>query len=170
MREEIEAGRFREDLFYRLNVIPLELSPLRERKDDIPLLIEHFLEKYAESVEKTLEGVEADAKRILVNYSYPGNVRELENIIERSVALEDGEMISAEVLPYHMHEEPFDQVTRDIEIPGEGLDLEAMVERLEKRLIEKALERTGGVKKEAADQLDISFRSLRYRLDKYDID
>jgi len=170
LREAVEEGAFREDLFYRLNVIPIELPPLRDRPEDIPLLVEHFVEKYADSMETDIEGVDAEAKRILMNYSYPGNVRELENVIERSVALETGEMISAEVLPYHMQEESFDQVTRDIEIPDDGLDLEAMVEQLEKRLIEKALERTDGVKKAAAEKLGISFRSLRYRLDKYDLD
>jgi len=170
LREAVEEGTFREDLFYRLNVIPIELPPLRERREDIPLLIEHFIEKYSESMETDIEGVDAEAKRMLMNYTYPGNVRELENIIERSVALETGDLIAAEVLPYHMQEESFDQVTRDIEIPEEGLDLEAMVEQLERRIIEKALDEADGVKKEAAEKLGISFRSLRYRLDKYDMD
>ena len=170
LRHEVEEGNFREDLFYRLNVIPIELPPLRERREDIPLLTEHFVDKYTESTGNAIDGVEADAKRLLLNHDYPGNVRELENIIERAVTLETGDLISAEVLPYHIQEETFDQVTRDIEIPADGLDLEQMVEQLERRVIEKALERTGGVKKEAAEQLGLSFRSLRYRIKKYDIE
>ncbi len=170
LREAVEKGDFREDLFYRLNVIPIELPSLRERREDIPLLIEHFVDKYAEAGGDSIEGLEADAKRILMNHSYPGNVRELENIIQRAVTLESGDLISAEILPYHMQEDSFDQVTRDIEIPEEGLDLEKMVEQLERRLIEKALERADGVKKAAAEQLNISFRSLRYRLKKYDME
>ena len=170
LREEIQEGNFREDLFYRLNVIPIELPPLRERRKDIPLLIDHFVDKYAESGGNEIEGVEADAKRILMNHSYPGNVRELENIVQRSVTLETGDMISTDVLPYHLQEDSFEQVTRDIEIPDEGLELENMVEQLERQLIDKALERADGVKKEAADQLGISFRSLRYRMKKYDME
>jgi two-component system response regulator PilR (NtrC family) len=170
LREEVQAGNFREDLFYRLNVIPIELPPLRDRREDIPLLIDHFVDKYAESGGNEIDGLEADAKRILMNHSYPGNVRELENIVQRSVTLETGDMISTDVLPYHLQEDSFEQVTRDIEIPDEGLDLEKMVEQLERQLIEKALERTDGVKKEAADQLGISFRSLRYRMKKYDME
>jgi two-component system response regulator PilR (NtrC family) len=170
LREEVQGGNFREDLFYRLNVIPIELPPLRERREDIPLLIDHFVDKYAESGGNEIEGLEADAKRILMNHSYPGNVRELENIVQRSVTLETGDMISTDVLPYHLQEDSFEQVTRDIEIPDEGLELEEMVEQLERQLIEKALERSDGVKKEAADQLGISFRSLRYRMKKYDME
>jgi two-component system response regulator PilR (NtrC family) len=170
LREEVEEGNFREDLFYRLNVIPIHLPPLRERPGDVSLLIEHFIDEYTESVGRSIDGVEAEAKRLLLSYSYPGNVRELENIIERAVTLETGEMISTDVLPRHIQEDEFDRVTREIEIPDEGLDLEKMVEQLERRLIKKALERTDGVKKEAADQLGVSFRSLRYRIKKYEID
>lgn len=170
LREAVEAGTFREDLFYRLNVIPIELPPLRQRREDLPLLLEHFVEQYADEVGHPVEGVTADAKRILLNYSYPGNVRELENVVQRAVTLETGDMITTDVLPYNMQEESFDRVTRDLEIPEDGLDLEAMVEQLERQLIDKALEEADGVKKEAAELLNISFRSLRYRLDKYDID
>ncbi|MFB6262577.1 MAG: sigma-54 interaction domain-containing protein, partial [Bradymonadaceae bacterium] len=169
LREEVEEGRFREDLFFRLNVIPIELPPLRERPEDIPLLIEHFIDKYSDE-DRSVEGVEGGAKSLLLNYSYPGNVRELENIVERAVALETGELISTDVLPHHMKEESFERATREIDVPEEGLDLEEMVEQLERRLIRKALDRADGVKKDAADLLGISFRSLRYRLDKYSIE
>lgn len=170
LREEVQQGTFREDLFYRLNVIPIELPPLRERREDIPLLIEHFIDKYGERIGKEIQGVDADAKRLLLGYSYPGNVRELENLVQRAVTLETSEMIGTEVLPRQLQEESFEQATRVIQIPEEGLKLEAMVEQLERRLIKKALRQTDGVKKKAADKLGISFRSLRYRLKKYEID
>ena len=169
LREEIAEGRFREDLFYRLNIIPIDLPPLRERDGDIKLLLEHYVNKYANSLNSPVRGIAADAMKILLNYSYPGNVRELQNIIERAVTLETKELISTDVLPFQLQDEPFSRATEEIEIPEEGLDLEAMVAKLEITLIEKALERTGGVRKEAAGLLGISFRSMRYRLDKYGI-
>ena len=108
--------------------------------------------------------------KILLNYPYPGNIRELENIIERMVTLETGEWLTKEGLPYHMmQEQSFNSLADDLEIPEEGLDLERMVERLERNLLVKALRKTGGVRKQAAETLGISFRSMRYRLDKYNI-
>ena len=170
LRAEVEEGSFREDLFYRLNVIQIELPPLRARGGDIKLLIEHYVRKYAERLGVPVRGVEAEAMRVLLNYSYPGNVRELQNIIERAVTLERGELIGVDVLPFDLQDESFTRATEDIEIPEEGIELEAMVARLEITLIQKALERSEGVRKEAARLLGISFRSMRYRLDKYDID
>ncbi len=170
LEERIDEGEFREDLYYRLNVIRIQVPPLRERREDIPLLIEHFIDEYADQMEADIKGVEADAKQMLLDYSYPGNVRELENIVQRAVTLERGELISTDVLPFEIQEDSFDQVTETLDVPVDGeADLDAMVERLERRMIEKALERTDGVKKKAADKLGISFRSFRYRLDKYDI-
>lgn len=115
-----------------------------------------------------IKGVDAEAMRVLMNYSYPGNVRELQNIVERSVTLTRGDMIRVDVLPSHLQEDSFSRVAEDLEIPDDGLDLEGMVEQLERSLITKALERTDGVKKDAAKLLGISFRSLRYRLKKYE--
>lgn len=170
LRQMVEDGTFREDLYYRLNVIQIVLPPLRERKEDVVLLIDHFIEKFSEEHGKRFEGVKDDAMRILLNYPYPGNIRELENIIERMVTLEAGDWLSREGLPYHMmQDQGFNQIAEDMEIPEEGLDLEGMVERLERNLLLKALKKTGGVKKKAADLLGISFRSIRYRLDKYKI-
>jgi two-component system, NtrC family, response regulator PilR len=169
LREEVAEGRFREDLYYRLNVIPIELPPLRERQSDIKLLIEHFIDEYSKRMGVEIRGVEADAMRILLNYPYPGNVRELQNIIERAVTLTRGDMISVDVLPPHLQEESFSQMARELEVPETGLDLEQMVEELERSLIAKALERAGGVKKDAADLLGITFRSFRYRLKKYEM-
>jgi two-component system response regulator PilR (NtrC family) len=169
LRKEVSEGRFREDLYYRLNVIPIELPPLRARGSDVRLLIEHFVDEYATRMSVDIEGVESDAMRILLNYAYPGNIRELQNIVERAVTLTRGQMIGVDVLPPHLQEDSFSRVTQDLEVPAEGLDLEGMVEKLERSLISKALERTSGVKKDAAELLGISFRSLRYRLKKYEM-
>ncbi|MBH25685.1 MAG: Fis family transcriptional regulator [Myxococcales bacterium] len=170
LRQMVEDGTFREDLYYRLNVIQLDIPPLRERREDIPLLVQHFIRKYCSEHGKAFEGVDEEAMKILLNYPYPGNIRELENIIERMVTLETGEWLTKEGLPYHMmQEQSFNSLADDLEIPEEGLDLERMVERLERNLLVKALRKTGGVRKQAAETLGISFRSMRYRLDKYNI-
>lgn len=167
LRKEVSEGRFREDLYYRLNIIQLELPPLRERGTDLKILLEHFVDKYAKEIGNPIQGIEANALRILLAYSYPGNVRELQNIVERAVTLETSPLITVDSLPYHMQEEAFARVADDFELPGDGIKLETMVEQLERKLIAKALERAGGVRTEAARILGISFRALRYRLDKY---
>ncbi len=170
MRDMIREGKFREDLYYRLNVIEIPLPPLRERREDLGLLIDHFIKKYAERYKKVCNGLDSEAAKILMNYPYPGNIRELENIVERLVTLETGELLTKDGLPYHMmQEQSFNKLAEDMEIPDEGLDLEAMVERLERNLLTKALRKAGGVRKKAAQLLGISFRSIRYRLDKYGI-
>jgi two-component system response regulator PilR (NtrC family) len=170
LREEVEAGHFREDLFFRLNVIPIELPPLSQRRSDIPLLARHFVEKISESMNKEIEGISAEVKRALLNYSFPGNVRELENLMQRAVTLTQDSLIGMDVMPSHLQQDSFDEITQDLDVPEDGVDLESMVEQLECRLITKALEQTDGVKKKAAEKLGISFRSFRYRLDKYDIE
>ncbi|RVU44933.1 sigma-54-dependent Fis family transcriptional regulator [Lujinxingia sediminis] len=167
LRQEVQEGRFREDLYYRLSVIPVEMPPLRERGGDVQLLLEHFLHRYAEEIGNPIEGIDARALAILTAYAYPGNVRELQNIVERAVTLETGALITPESLPYHLQEESFSRVARQIDVPEEGVDMEKLVEELERNLIARALERAGGVKTEAARLLNISFRALRYRLDKY---
>ena len=170
LKEEIAAGRFREDLFYRLNVIPIELPPLRKREGDVRLLLEHYIERYAKRARSAVRGVQAEALRVLLDYDYPGNVRELQNIVERAVTLERSDLIGLDVLPFHLQDQPLERVTEEMEIPEEGIDLEAMVERLERTMILKALDRSGGVRKHAAELLGITFRALRYRLEKYGID
>ncbi|MEM1349919.1 MAG: sigma-54 dependent transcriptional regulator [Myxococcota bacterium] len=170
LQEEVREGRFREDLYFRLNIVTIELPALRERDGDVRQLIEHFVGVHAKRMDKDITGVEAGALRTMLNYSYPGNVRELQNVIERAVTLERGEMISRDVLPYHLLDEPFEQVTQDIEIPEEGIDLEAMVAQFERTMLIKALERTGGVRTEAAKLLGLKYRAMRHRLDKYGID
>lgn len=171
LKAMVDANEFREDLYYRLNVIQLMIPALRERREDLPLLIQHFLQKYADDLGKEIRGVERSAMDLLLSYPYDGNVRELENIIERAVTLEPGDMVTTESLPMHMQSgSNLLQWAGDLEIPEDGLDLDAIVENLERNLITKALRRSGGVRKGAAKLLSISFRSMRYRLDKYDID
>ncbi len=171
LKQMVSEGTFREDLFYRLNVIQLAIPPLRERRPDIPLLVQHFIEKYSRDMAKEIRGVERDAMDLLLNYPYDGNVRELENIVERAVTLETTDMITVESLPYHMQKgNNLVHWASDFEIPEDGVDLDGIVENLERNLITKALRRTQGVRKEAAKLLGISFRSMRYRLDKYGID
>ncbi|MDO8446581.1 MAG: sigma-54 dependent transcriptional regulator [Deltaproteobacteria bacterium] len=166
LEEEVRKGNFREDLYYRLNVLQIKMPPLRERLSDIPVLAGHFLQKYAKEHGKDVVGITAGAMRILEGYTYPGNVRELENIIERGVALEQGRQLSAESLPKFISEVgKLDAHLTDI--PSGGLDLEKAVGEYEKILLLKALDKAGGVKKRAAKLLNISFRSMRYRLEKF---
>jgi two-component system response regulator PilR (NtrC family) len=164
LREEIAAGRFREDLFYRLNVIHLHIPPLRERKEDIPLLIEHFLKKFV-SEKKMAQ----DAMNLLMNHAWKGNVRELENVIERILLMTaDKQTISTGDLPPDIvSSSPEKGAVPDL--TEEGIDLEELIEDMEKRYLLEALGLAGGVKTEAAKLLNLSFRSFRHRLQKYGI-
>ncbi|HBQ20717.1 MAG: Fis family transcriptional regulator [Deltaproteobacteria bacterium GWA2_38_16] len=169
--QEVSKGNFREDLYYRLNVIHIQLPPLRERKEDVSILAQHFLEKFNKQLGKDIKKISKEAMDALSQYDYPGNVRELENIIERTVSLERGAAILPESLPpviFH----PGALLSRrashsDLSVTTDGVNLEEIVGNLEKDLIEKALKKAGGVKKKAAKLLGISFRSMRYRLEKY---
>jgi two-component system response regulator PilR (NtrC family) len=168
LEEGVREKRFREDLFYRLNVIQIKIPPLREKREDIPFLATHFLKKYSEELNKNMPTISPEALRILLNYDYPGNVRELQNIIERAVALESTQELTAQNLSSYLDEQlPLKKRPLDLEIPNEGIDLEKVVEDLERTLLLKALEKTKGIKKKAADLLHINFRSMRYRLEKY---
>ena len=168
LEEAVKEKRFREDLFYRLNVIQIKLPPLRDRKEDIQTLANHFLKKYSQELSKAISKISPEALQILLNYEYPGNVRELQNIIERAVALEGSEELTPHNLSSYLSEQPLlKKGPIDIEIPSEGIDLEKIVEDLERSLLLKALDRTKGIKKKAAELLHINFRSMRYRLEKY---
>jgi two-component system response regulator PilR (NtrC family) len=168
LEDEVAAGRFREDVYYRLNVIQLELPPLRDRVEDIPLLAQHFIRVFAEELGKDVEGMDAAAYEMLSAYAFPGNVRELENLIERAVALTHQPMIGCDLLPPSVTE------SRDAPcvalIPEEGVSLEALVSDYERSLLREALSITKGVKKKAARLLGVSFRSFRYRLEKLGIE
>jgi two-component system response regulator PilR (NtrC family) len=171
LEEAVRRGAFREDLFYRLNVIQIRVPPLRERKDDIPLLARHFLQKYARELQKDMQGIADEAMKQLLAYPWPGNVRELENVIERAVTLETSPVVGVGSLPPSMlRQELAHPAYGGVEIPEEGLDLEKVLGDLEKAVLTQALKRTGGVRKEAARLLGITFRSIRYRLRKHDLE
>jgi len=168
LEEAVREKRFREDLFYRLNVIQIKLPPLRDRREDIPLLVVHFLKRYSEELNKNITGISPETLRVLLNYDFPGNVRELQNIIERAVALESTQELTSQNLSSYLDQQPsLKKRSIDLDIPNEGLDLEKVVEELERNLLVKALDRTKGIKKKAAELLRIKFRSMRYRLEKY---
>ncbi len=168
LEEEVAAGRFREDLYYRLNVIQIALPSLRERIEDLPLLVQHFVERYAVELGKPVRGLTDAAMQCLAGYRFPGNVRELENVVERAVALSRDEWIDVEALPPSVLRTPEEHESPHI--PAEGVDLDAMVARYEGGLLLEALRRSQGVKKRAAQLLNISFRSFRYRLEKLGLD
>ncbi len=179
LEDEIMAGRFREDLFYRLAVVPLRVPPLRERKGDVPLLVDHFLKKYSEKMAKEVQEISSYAMKVLMEYDYPGNVRELENIIERGVALESSNIILPESLTLSTYKkegkpianekvsDAFLSIESEDELYSQGLD--SVMANLEKKMLEHALAKTANSKIRAAELLKISFRSLRYKVQKYDI-
>jgi len=170
LEENVINGEFREDLFYRLNVIQIRIPPLRERKMDIPILAQHFLGKYSQESGKEIRTISSYALKVLLDYSFPGNVRELENIVERSVALETSNIILPESLTLSRYKkEKHKSEVADTDIPPEGINLEEEVGKLEKHLLRKALKRTNGEMKKAAQLLNIPYRSIRYRLEKYGI-
>ncbi len=176
LEEEVMAGRFREDLFYRLAVVPIRVPPLRERKGDVPLLVDHFLNEFSATLEKDVQEISSYALKVLMEYDFPGNVRELENIIERGVALENSNIILPESLSLSMFQKKrqnkdFDPVFQAVESEAELFDLglEKVIARLEKNLIEYSLSRSDQSKMRAAELLKVSFRSLRYKIQKYDV-
>jgi two-component system response regulator PilR (NtrC family) len=176
LAKEIAEGRFREDLYYRLSVIPVHVPPLRERSEDIPLLAREFLGRFATSMSKKIEGLEPEAMRLLEVYNWPGNVRELENTIERAVALESGNRISVEALPDRIQNhsqtvtsEPGHNGNGATSLPEGGLNLEDHIQKLERSYLLAALERSGGVRTQAASILQMSYRSFRHYAKKYGV-
>jgi two-component system response regulator PilR (NtrC family) len=170
LEQEIIQGRFREDFFYRLNVIHIHLPPLRERREDIPLLAQYFLEKYSRDLGKDIRSISSYALDVLMKYNFPGNVRELENIIERSVALENSNIVLPDSLVLSEHK----REGRKTELPSfhltsAGMDLEKELSELEKELLQHALQLSNGVIKKAAELLHLSFRSMRWKIKKYSL-
>jgi two-component system response regulator PilR (NtrC family) len=174
----VAEGTFREDLYYRINVIPLRLPPLRERRDDIPLLAEHFVRRFAAQMGKTIAGISGGAMALLRSYGWPGNIRELENAMERAVALERTPSILPESLPEPVRAEAGaaqpNPATGGAAAPADGFpdagfDLEQHVQHIEREYIAEALRRAGGVKVKAAELLGMSFRSFRYYTKKYNL-
>lgn len=169
----VKEGSFREDLYYRLNVIQIRTPSLRQRREDIPILAGYFLRKFTTQMKKNIASVSKDAMMKLTTYDYPGNVRELENSVERAVAVETSNTLQPTSLPsqFHENQNPFDKKRMDdVTIPDTGINLDEIVGNLEKVYIAKALEKGKGVKKRAATLLGITFRSMRYRLQKYGMD
>ena len=166
LEEAVTAGTFREDLYYRFNVIRIDLPPLRQRREDIPVMVDFFWERF--TGQKGVKVAE-DAMRRLIDYSWPGNVRELENVIERAMVLGHDNVITLDCLPPNLVTGMSGSVTPLTEIPDSGMDLDAYLGEIEKEILIKALARTDGVRKSAAGLLGITFRSIRYRLAKYDL-
>lgn len=168
LKRAIASREFREDLYYRLNVFPIHLPPLRERREDIPPLLDHFLKRFSREFHKTIREVSRDALDLLMCYHWPGNVRELRNLVERICIMQQDEVIRPECLP----KEIFGEVPRRLEgvppeIPSAGIDLEKLVENLERELIGKALTATGGNVAKTARLLNVARGTLRYKLEKY---
>jgi len=173
LEEAVQDKSFREDLYYRLNVIPIHLAPLRDRRDDVPLLADHFLVKARESMRKNITKIADEAVEMLINYDWPGNVRELENVIERAVALEITSVILPERIPEKVRD--FGKVpaggasSGDEEFPEEGIDFACRVADVERQLLSSAMKHAGGVQTQAAKLLRMNLRSFRYLLQKYNL-
>jgi transcriptional regulator with PAS, ATPase and Fis domain len=161
LKKAIQQKKFREDLYYRLNVIPIEIPPLREHISDIPLLVHHFFEQFSKSKKKEIKGITEEALQRLMEYGWPGNVRELENMVERIIILSDHEMITLQDLPEKIQVLPeTDPSSRHFEIPDGGVSLETAVSEFEKQLILQALNKTGWVKNKAAQLLHLNRTTL----------
>ena len=175
LEKEVMNNTFREDLFYRVAVVPLRVPPLRERKGDVPLLVDHFLKMYSKKFNKTVQALSSYSMEVLMDYDFPGNVRELENIIERGVAIEGSNIILPESLTLSIHRKKqkkrstaeAQQLFNEEHLSKDGL--EDVMARIEKKFIEDALRKTNYSKMRAAELLKISFRSLRYKVQKYNI-
>lgn len=167
LKRRIEEGKFREDLFYRLNVISLEVPPLRKRKEDIPILVSHFLEKYCVKMGRKMKRIPPRVMKIFESYPWPGNVRELENTIERIIAIEDRETITESSLPDDILT-PQGEPERNYELVP-GFDLNATIDEISRNFIQQALRRANGNLKETAELLGINYRSLRYLIEKLEL-
>jgi two-component system response regulator PilR (NtrC family) len=168
LRRMMEEGKFREDLYYRLHVITVHLPPLRDRKDDIPLLVQHFLDKYGEENQKDALELAPEALDLLMEYDWPGNVRELENVIERAVVLSPASRIDADLVPDHVRSGRRFHMPQFV-VPPEGISFREVITDFEKRLIESTLEAAGGVQKRAAELLHIKPTTLNEMIKRHDI-
>jgi two-component system response regulator PilR (NtrC family) len=171
LQKKVKQGEFREDLYFRLNVIPIQIPPLRKRREDIPLLAQYFIEKYAKEFGKEVKRISTYALELLMRYPFPGNIRELENIIERSVALESSSIVLPESLIIAEDGSGKAGATGPEEaFPERGVDLNRELERFEREIIRKALDKAQGSKTKAASLLGVSFPSLRHRLEKLNME
>jgi two-component system response regulator PilR (NtrC family) len=167
VEEDVKSGKFRQDLYYRLNVIRLEVPPLRARREDVGELAKHFLDRCGREHNKSIRGFSSDALRALDAYDFPGNVRELENVVERAVALASGQQIGLGDLPHEVSGAAAQPSSALVTLPEEGCDLDGVLGEVERRLVLQALERSGGVRTVAAKSLGVTLRSLRYRMQKH---
>ncbi|HQR38710.1 MAG TPA: sigma-54 dependent transcriptional regulator [Blastocatellia bacterium] len=161
----VKDGRFREDLYYRINVIPIQIPPLRERRDDIPPLVDHFIAKHAQAEGRKIRGLSGEARKLIMEYAWPGNVRQLESAIERAILLAETDRIEAEDLPFEIRQASEPATNFAFKLPPEGISFE----ELERSLIIQAMEQSGWNITRAAKLLGLSFRTLQYRLDKFGI-
>ena len=169
LEQKVENGSFREDIYYRLNVVAVNIPPLRKRREDIPILTRYFIEKYSKEFGKEIKKISAYAMKLLMEYMFPGNVRELENIIERSVAMETSNIILPENLVMSGTGMPDWNAASNIDIPDEGISLNDEMAKIERLVVKKALKKVNGSKVKAAELLHLSVDSLRYRLEKLDV-
>jgi len=161
LEQMVESGRFREDLYYRINVVPIVVPPLRERKSDLPLLVDHFLRIYCRENGKPLKQVESEVLAVMEDYDWPGNVRELENVVQRLVLMNDSPVIAVKDLPQQMLVAS-NASQEAILIPEEGVDFDAEMERIELAYLKAALNRSGGKKSAAAALLGIDPQRMKY--------
>jgi two-component system response regulator HydG len=166
LKKAVEEGSFREDLFYRLHVVPFRVPSLRERREDIPLLVDHFIKKLGPRANTSVKHIDGAALARLSTYAWPGNVRELENAIEQSLVFADGDSIGLSALPAFLREGVSEST---LSIPGENMSLPEILDDLERQLIQRAYDRTSGVKTETARRLGIKTSALYYKLEKYGI-
>jgi len=169
LEEEVAGGRFRDDLYFRINVIQISLPALKERKEDVPLLAHFFLRRYNHEMGKRIEGFTGETLDLMFNYDYPGNVRELENIVERAVTFEHGEFITAASLPARLRGTRERQPVEFDQVDDQDFRLDGYLEGIERKLLFEAMQATGGNVTDAARKLGISFRAMRYKLSKYGI-
>ncbi|UCH96200.1 MAG: sigma-54-dependent Fis family transcriptional regulator, partial [Candidatus Aminicenantes bacterium] len=173
LNESMKQGEFRSDLFYRLNVISIYVPPLRERKDDIPLLLKYFLKIFNKKFSRDIDGFEREALELLINYPWPGNIRELENVVERSVALEKALFITTKSLPSELVYNISDKTTPAADIDGllqdENFDFQDYIDDISQQIILKAFQLSNSNMKKTAEMLKLNYRSLRYLMDKYDL-
>jgi two-component system response regulator PilR (NtrC family) len=170
LEDEVREQNFREDLYFRLNVINLRLPSLRERREDVPMLVDYFVETFSQRFGKSVRSIPSDTMKLLSGYQWPGNVRELENVVERMMALESGESLSVEGVPEHIREpmKPrFETLGDLLRWDKSGVELEDILSKIEREYLLKAIDETGGSRKKAAKLLNITMRSLRYRLEKF---
>jgi DNA-binding NtrC family response regulator len=169
LKELVHSGKFREDLYYRLNVIPIRIPPLRERRSDIPILVNHFTQEFGRKKKKPACRVSPEAMRLLIDYDWPGNVRELENLIERMVILSEGEVLDVQDLPEHFNHNPQETIRLNADIPAGGVPLQKMLSDLERQLIIKALNQAGWIKNQAAQLLQLNRTTLVEKIKKQKI-